>query len=225
MINEEKIYHLLRKLIFNAELPPGQQLKESSLAEAFGVSRTPIRSVLQRLKFDSLIEIIPQKGAFVYCPNPKEAKQIFFVRKLLEPEATSLAAVHVTRQQLDEMYQLIEEETFLYNSHEVNRALVKTNDLHMKIIEASKNVYLIECLRKIVSLSHIILAFYDVSDLKESKAETEHIAIVDAIKDGNSSLAKKLAAMHVPSIESDVDYSKSFVHLDSISRVIGKYLN
>lgn len=224
MINEEKIYHILRKLIFNAELPPGQQLKESSLAEAFGVSRTPIRSVLQRLKYDSLIEIIPQKGAFVYCPSPKEAEQIFFVRQLLEPEANSLAAVHATEQQLDRLDRLLAEETELYANHQVHQALIKTQDLHMTIIEASGNVYLIECLRKIISLSHIILAFYDISDEKDFNAEAEHSSIVAAIRNRNPSLAKELAYKHVFSIKRDIDFSRSYSRLHSLDHVIYKYM-
>lgn len=225
MINEEKIYNILRELIFNAELPPGQQLKESSLAKAFGVSRTPIRSVFQRLKYDSLIEIIPQKGAFVYCPNPVEAEQIFFVRQILEPEAARLAAIHATKEQLTTMYQLLEEETYLYQNNYLHQALVKTKDLHMKIIEASGNNYLIECLRKIISLSHIILAYYDISDQKELNAEHEHCSIVDAIRERNPSLAKELASLHVPSIKRDIDYSKSYANLHSLEHVISKYMN
>ncbi|WP_228485628.1 GntR family transcriptional regulator [Thermaerobacillus caldiproteolyticus] len=76
-IGEEHIYQILRNAIFNADLSPGTQLIESSLAEAFGVSRTPIRAVLQRLKYDSLVKMIPHRGAFVYCPTPKESEQIF----------------------------------------------------------------------------------------------------------------------------------------------------
>lgn len=224
MINEKEIYHILRELIFNAEIPPGQKLREGTLAEAFHVSRTPIRSVLQRLKFDSLVELIPQKGAFVYCPSEEEARQIAFVRGILEPEAAGLAAKNATESQIDEMYRLVDEETVLYNAHKVNQALVITNHLHMKMIEASANKYLIECLKKVISLSHVILAFYDVSDSKKHKAEEEHLPMVDAIGSRNSLLAKELMRQHIPSITKDVDFSKAYTRSDSLSLVIDKYI-
>ncbi|WKB37426.1 GntR family transcriptional regulator [Terrilactibacillus sp. S3-3] len=183
-----------------------------------------MRAVLQRLKYDSLIEIIPQKGAFVYCPSPKEAEQIFFVRQLLEPEAASLAAINATEKQLDRLYQLLEEEIKLYETHQTHKALIKTRDLHMTIIEASGNVYLIECLRKIISLSHIILAFYDISDERDYNAESEHSSIVDAIYNRNPSLVKELAYNHVFSIKRDIDFSKSYTRLHSFDHIINKYM-
>ncbi|MTT31179.1 FCD domain-containing protein [Terrilactibacillus sp. BCM23-1] len=224
MINEEKIYHIIRDLIFRAKLPPGQQLKETSLAEAFNVSRTPIRAVLQRLKFDSLVEIIPKKGAFVYCPNPREAEQIFYVRHILEPEAAGLAAVRATPKQIEWMERLLKEEYTLYQKGEIHQALLKTQQLHMTIIEASRNPYLIEPLRKLVSLSHIILAYYNMSGGSESHAEDEHSAIINAIRDGNVSLAKELSALHTLSIKRDIDFSRDYRSLASLHQVISRYL-
>ncbi|MGG3989113.1 GntR family transcriptional regulator [Bacillus smithii] len=223
-MTEEKIYHVLRDAIVNADFPPGQQLKENVLAEAFGVSRTPIRTVFQRLKYDSLIELKPKRGAFVYCPTPAEAEQIFSVRKMLEPQATELAAHYATPEEIDRMHHFLEEEKNLMNDQLFHQSLVATKNLHLSIIEASRNSYLIEFLKKIITLSHIILSFYDVSEHKEANAICEHDELLEAIKNHQPKAAKELAFKHIESIQNDIDFSKEFTDPVSITQVIHRYV-
>lgn len=218
------IYHVLRNAIFNTDLPPGIQLIESSLADSFGVSRTPIRTVLQRLKYESLVEIIPKRGAFVYCPSPKEAEQIFFVRQVLEPEAAALASKFVTENQLQEMKGYLQKEEECYKKNMPEKALPVIEKFHMVIIEASGNPYLVESLRKIISLSHIILTFYDVSENHCYDVLKEHTAIYNAIANGEEEEAKRMAYLHIPSIVKDIDFSKQFNTSLSISQIITKYM-
>ncbi|KHD85832.1 GntR family transcriptional regulator [Heyndrickxia ginsengihumi] len=223
-MTEEKIYNILRDAILNADFPPGQQLKESLLAEAFGVSRTPIRTVFQRLKYDSLIELKPKRGAFVYCPTPAEAEQIFSVRQMLEPQATALAANYATTSEIDRMYLFLEEERKLMKDQLFHKSLVATKNLHLSIIESSRNTYLIEFLRKIITLSHIILSFYDVSEHKEANAICEHGQLVDSIKNRQAKVAEELAINHIVSIQHDIDFSKEFTYPVSITQVINRYV-
>lgn len=222
-MNEEQIYQILRNAIFNADLPPGTQLIESSLAEAFGVSRTPIRAVLQRLKYDSLVEIIPHRGAFVYCPTPEESEQIFFVRQILEPEAAALAAIHATPEQLKVMEEMLKKEKECYEQNEHHKALPFIEQFHMTIIEASGNPYLVECLRRIISLTHIILTFYDVSHTHSCDVYEEHEALYKAICAHDANRAKQLTHLHIPSIVRDIDFSKKFNGSLSIHEIIKKY--
>lgn len=224
MITDEKIYHVLKDAIINGEFPPGLQLKESTLAEAFGVSRTPIRTVFQRLKYDSLIKLIPNRGAFVYCPHPNEAEQIFFMRGLLEPTAIELAAIHATPKQIEWMEKWLKEESRLIKQRMFLQSLVATKNLHISIVEASGNHYLIEFLNKIITLSHIILTFYDTSEKKEENAAEEHVEIITAIKNKDSKRAKELAQSHIISIQNDIDFSREFTHSVSIHQVISHYI-
>lgn len=221
---EEKIYQVLHDAILNAEFPPGQQLKESSLAKAFGVSRTPVRTVFQRLKFDSLIELIPKRGAFVYCPTPNEAQQIFEMRKLLEPRATELAAIYATDFEIQRMEAFLKKEKTLIRQKAFHQSLMATKNFHLSIIEASRNIFLIETLRKMISLSHIILNFYDASEHKEANAISEHMELLEAIRSRKPVVAKEMAHHHVSSIEEDVDFSKEYTHTVPVVQVIQKYL-
>src|SRR6185369_6352929 len=71
-------------------LPPGTWLREEALGRVYAVSRTKIRAALLTLSKDKLIEMIPDKGAFVSKPSVEEAREVFGVRRILEAEVVRL---------------------------------------------------------------------------------------------------------------------------------------
>lgn len=74
------IHAELRERIILLDLPPGTRLREEELAERFGVSRTPIRQVLDRLEFEGLVEQGDGRGARVSTLDPKELRDIWAMR-------------------------------------------------------------------------------------------------------------------------------------------------
>src|SRR3954471_10676901 len=87
-----RVYANLRDAIVRAELAPGRQLSENELAASLGVSRTPVREALQRLRDDRLVEIVPQLGTFVSRISNRALGDAQFVRESLECAAIRLAA-------------------------------------------------------------------------------------------------------------------------------------
>jgi GntR family transcriptional regulator, rspAB operon transcriptional repressor len=86
------LYAALRDLIVRAELAPGERLSESELGERLGVSRTPIREALGRLRDDRLVEVRPQIGTFVARISPQAVSDAQFIREALECTAVRVAA-------------------------------------------------------------------------------------------------------------------------------------
>src|SRR5437870_13870838 len=70
--------------IAEQRLPPGTKLREEALARLYSVSRTKIRAALVMLAKDKLIDLVPDKGAFVSQPTEEEAREILCVRRILE---------------------------------------------------------------------------------------------------------------------------------------------
>ncbi|MGA8353133.1 MAG: GntR family transcriptional regulator, partial [Solirubrobacteraceae bacterium] len=87
-----RVYAILRDAIVSAEFEPGQRLSESELAERLGVSRTPIREALVRLRDDRLVEIVPQLGTYVSRISRQAIDDAQFVRSALEGAAVRIAA-------------------------------------------------------------------------------------------------------------------------------------
>ncbi len=88
----EHVYDALRDAIVTLELVPGRRLSEAELAGALGVSRTPVREALVKLRDDRLVEIVPQLGTFVARISDAAVADAQFVREALEGAAIRLAA-------------------------------------------------------------------------------------------------------------------------------------
>ena len=86
------LYAALRDLIVRAEMAPGERLSETELGERLGVSRTPIREALGRLRDDRLVEVRPQIGTFVARISPQAVSDAQFIREALECTAVRVAA-------------------------------------------------------------------------------------------------------------------------------------
>jgi len=85
-------YAALRAAIVSAELAPGRQLSENELAARLGVSRTPIREALVRLREERLVEIVPQLGTFVTRISTHAVADAQFIREALECACVRRAA-------------------------------------------------------------------------------------------------------------------------------------
>jgi GntR family transcriptional regulator, rspAB operon transcriptional repressor len=86
------VYAAIRDAIVRAELVPGAQISENELAEQLGVSRTPIREALGRLRDDRLVEVVPQLGTFVSRISAQAVSDAQFIRESLECAAVRPAA-------------------------------------------------------------------------------------------------------------------------------------
>jgi DNA-binding GntR family transcriptional regulator len=86
----DQVYLTLREAIVSAELEPGRRLSEAQLGESMGVSRTPVREAVARLREERLVAIVPQLGTFVTLISPQAVADAAFVREALECSAVRL---------------------------------------------------------------------------------------------------------------------------------------
>jgi DNA-binding GntR family transcriptional regulator len=81
----------IRAAIVEGDLAFGEQLSEAALALKLGISKTPVREALLRLKMDGLVDIQPQRGTFVFRLEPEEVSALTVYRQMIETEALALA--------------------------------------------------------------------------------------------------------------------------------------
>jgi DNA-binding GntR family transcriptional regulator len=101
----DEIARRIRERIMSGEFPIGQPLRQATLADEFGVSRTPVREALRQLQHGGLIEVHPNRGAIVRVPAPWEVRQAYEVRAELEGLATSRAATRLSSAAIDRLRQ------------------------------------------------------------------------------------------------------------------------
>ena len=86
------MFNVLRERILYMEYQPGQILNENMLAQEFGVSRSPVRNVLNRLEWEQLVRIIPRTGSMVTEIEFNKIMHVFQVRFECEVLEIQLAA-------------------------------------------------------------------------------------------------------------------------------------
>lgn len=84
----------LRQAVIEGELALGSQIPEESLAQSFGVSRTPVREALNQLQLQGLVHVKPQVGSFVFYPSIEDVTALCQFRRVIEPRAAELAYHH-----------------------------------------------------------------------------------------------------------------------------------
>ncbi|MFD1708013.1 GntR family transcriptional regulator [Siminovitchia sediminis] len=220
-----KIYHMIKKAIINRDLAPGTKLSEETLAKTLNVSRTPIRSALQRLSYEMYVKIIPRKGAFVNQPKPKEVEDVFEMRILLEDYAVikacqNFAKFKTTFQTIEE---LINSEIKAYQANNLDEVLENVFDIHIEIAKLSKNDMLINQLRELISLTNIYLAFYSDVNLNNPESPREHLEIIEAIKVNDVDLARKLMRAHINGVISRLNFDKIGQNDIDVDQVFSKY--
>jgi DNA-binding GntR family transcriptional regulator len=97
----EDVADKLREQIFSKKLLPGSWLDEQSLADQFGISRTPMREAIKVLASEGLVTIKMRRGAYVTEVFRSDLEQIFTILSLLEGQAAKEAATKATEAQLN----------------------------------------------------------------------------------------------------------------------------
>ena len=195
-----KVFRKIREEILSGVYQDGEELREVTLGEKLGVSRTPVREALRQLELEGLVTIIPNKGAYVTSISRKDVEDIYKIRSLLEGLCARWATRNITEQQIEDM-----EETLLLSEFHLKRnGKVKTiqvseldSKFHKVLYEASNSrilEHLLTDFHKYVKMTRQMSV--GAPDRAEQPIE-EHRAILDAIKAKDADLAEKLADEHV----------------------------
>lgn len=98
-----RAYEWMKEAIDSCRFPMGAQLPETHIAKEAGVSRTPVREALRVLERDGYVKIIPKRGAFVSEISIDDVREIYEIRKLLEPFAALSAASRIPDAEIREL--------------------------------------------------------------------------------------------------------------------------
>jgi GntR family transcriptional regulator, rspAB operon transcriptional repressor len=130
-------YLVLRDAIVCGELEPGRQLSENELAELLGVSRTPVREALIRLRDDRLIEIVPQLGTFVTHISEAGVADAQFIREALECAAVRLTAERARGDDLAALDGIVARQQEVRDADDYDRFYVLDDEFHGALMELS----------------------------------------------------------------------------------------
>lgn len=97
----EWITPLIRNLILNATIRPGERINVKGLEKRFGVSHIPIRESLRQLEAEGFVTLLPQRGAIAARVSTQELADVYDLRRIIEPVVAGRAAERATQAERD----------------------------------------------------------------------------------------------------------------------------
>ncbi len=183
--------------ILTGALSPGDRLDEMSLANRFGVSRTPIREALAQLDSVGLIELRLNRGAIVAQAGPEQLVEMFEVMAELEGMAARLAARRVSAIDRKTIGAALEDCRRAAERGESDAYYYENERFHQAIYTASRNGFLID---QCLTLQRRLRPYRRLQLRAQNRVKTslrEHDDIVDAIFAGDSQQAEKVLKQHI----------------------------
>jgi DNA-binding GntR family transcriptional regulator len=193
----DRIYDQVKLMVINYEFHPGKQLNEVELSERLGVSRTPLREVLNRLVAERLLEFIPRHG--FSCPQlePTTIYELYEVRSGIESATASLAAQRASDAEIQELI------TF-WNSVCENPAtpssleLVKLDEeFHLRLATLSQNSELQRILQNVNDRLHYVRQIFMESSERRAGTYTQHQTILQALQKRDAETCAHLMRSHI----------------------------
>jgi len=214
----EDIVQQVLVLIEEGKLKRGDQLpSERELTEAFKVSRTTVREAIRTLESMKLLQCRQGNGTFVLASSEEamiqplaaalfnkkdDIRDIFYIRKIIEPHVAELAAENATPQEIEEMERILRKQEECIGRGE---NIIETDSaFHNLMVKATKNrvmerliVVLIDLLKK----SREKYLTEDENDERATRSLEGHHRVLSAVKNGDGDTARKSMLQHLEDIE------------------------
>lgn len=194
------IHARLQNAILEHRLLPGTKLGEDRLADIFAVSRARIRQVLTQLAHAQLVEIFPQRGAFVACPSPEQARDIFEARQVVEPAVVQRLIATLTPAKLAQLRRHVAAETAARLAGDQRAIIRLSGEFHVLLAELAGNSALVRTMRDLSAVTCLIISLYNAPTMHSCRSD-EHAELIAAIAQHDVAKAQQLVLEHLAHIE------------------------
>ncbi len=210
---DHKAYLIIKNMIIDRKLLPGDKIPQEKLAHDLGISRTPLVSALKYLEKEKLVEAIPRRGFYVRLFTMQEMISIFELREVLEGHAARRAAANITDAQIKDLKNFFKQFKLSKNIRDIRTYAREDRQFHNFVTEVGAK----EFLKSILQTYNIISFSYQVvssEGLVRPPDETihEHLAVIDAIGDRDSEAAEELMRLHfkktIATLKQEIDFDR-----------------
>jgi len=193
----EIVFESMREAILSGVLEPGERLMEIQLAEEMGVSRTPVREAINKLVLERLVTHVPRKGVVVSGFTKADIVEILVIRTSLEALICSIAAKKIKPRELKRLELLAKQISDEHGKGNLKKSNQLNDKFHEIIYKTAESPRIYDFLN---TLHEYITKFIQVAYSKPGRSEevwVEHNAIIEALRQHDSSAAEAAAKSHV----------------------------
>ena len=207
-----QVFDKIRSDILNGKYKRGEELVESSIGKELGISRTPVREAIRQLELEGLVQLVPNKGAFVTGISEKDVRDIYLIRARLEGLAARMAAKNITPELLDAMEETVVLSEYHAKKEHYEQVCEMDSKFHKLLYKASGSRILEHTLTDLHQYVQRVRMASIMKKRRMEKSNDEHDAILTAIREHDEEKAELVATRH---ISNTVENLKNY-DLDSV---------
>jgi len=198
---KERAYDKLKKLIITGSLEQGVLYNERRLAEALGVSRTPVREALLELSQEGMVAFVPGRGVEVCKITAKQVREVFEIRRIIEGHIIKEITKKLTSEDIKRLDRNITRQEKLAERDERHEFIEYDKRFHLYLASKTGNKQIEAILLNLRDQIHLmgIRAVEDISRMKQ--VTEEHQRILTSLKERNSKNAYKELIKHLDNTE------------------------
>lgn len=207
-----QVFDKIRSDILNGKYKRGEELVESSIGKELGISRTPVREAIRQLELEGLVQLVPNKGAFVTGISEKDVRDIYLIRARLEGLAARMAAKNITPELLEAMEETVVLSEYHAKKEHYEQVCEMDSKFHKLLYKASGSRILEHTLTDFHQYVQRVRMASIMQKRRMEKSNDEHGAILTAIREHDEEKAELVATRH---ISNTVENLKNY-DLDSV---------
>ena len=193
---KDQVIDYVYRLILSGELGPGDQLKESLLAEQMGISRAPIREAMKELIMNGLVDYRPQVGNFIPVLSPKQIVDSYTTRGILEGYAVMETRGLFVPREIAKLEYLVGQMESSARQQDHKMVVEAGGEFHDLLISKNNNVQLIEYTDRLSLKLHILFYKHWGRLYSPEEIGSRHHRIVASIKSGDADRIEKTVRAH-----------------------------
>jgi len=193
---KDQVIDYIYQLLLTGELEPGEQLKESLLAEEMGISRAPIREAMKELITNGLVDYRPQVGNFIPVLSPKQIVDSYTTRGVLEGYAVMETCGQFSEEEIDKLGNLAEQMESYAKKKNHKMVVEAGGEFHDLLISKCNNVQLLDYTDRLSLKLHILFFKYWGKLYGPTEIGRRHREIVESIKAKDRDLIEKVVRQH-----------------------------
>jgi DNA-binding GntR family transcriptional regulator len=191
----EEVAGYVREQIMSGNLRPGEFLRTEPIAEAVGVSITPVREGLLLLSSEGFVTLVPRRGFVVAAFTRQDVHDLFWAQSQLAGELAARAAKRITPQELDQLEALVKDTEAAIARGDVEEIGQLGHQFHRIINLAADSDRLARLLAGVVK--HLPNHFYASIEAQVKSASSQHEQLIDALRRRDARQARKITEAHI----------------------------
>lgn len=196
----DRAYAMVRDGIIRGTYGASLRITEQEIADALGVSRTPVREALRRLQAEGFLKVLPNVGAVVTPWTDMDTRNVFELRALLEPYGVANACEHITPEGITQLRRLAEEqyhESATRAEGHIERIGKLNSAFHQALQDFSGNSRLSALLPALLEVPMMLKTFNRYEPQHLLRSASHHLEIVSALEARDPEWAASVMRSHI----------------------------